>query len=87
MIEKTIDMHWRLHAEDRLLKRGGAVYRYSHNGMMNDRRDLVPVEWEEQLLNGAFLKVTDPDLIRQLNDAVQVRLAVLADPEANRLRS
>ena len=83
MAEKTMDTIWMLNDQNRLLSRGGLVFRYSFIGKVEGLGELSPIKWEKLLPSGTFVEVAVSDAIRRLNDALQFRLAVLEDSKAS----
>lgn len=81
----TMDTTWTLNNADRLLSKGGLTFRYSFLGKAGlPRGEMTPVAWEKQLPSGEFMRVTESELIRQLDSALGYRLAVLEDNRKNR---
>src|SRR3984957_5775453 len=79
--ENLIDTNWQLDEQNHLLSRGFLVFRYS--GFMKvEGTAWTPTKWEKLLTTGTFVEVTDADQIKELNNALSFRIAILEDLEA-----
>jgi hypothetical protein len=81
MKENTIDTKWQLDEQNRLLSRGLLVFRYREFAKA-EVGGWAPIKWEKQLTSGMFVEVIDADQIKELNNALRFRLAILEDPTA-----
>jgi hypothetical protein len=79
--ENLIDTNWQIDDQNRLLSRGLLVFRYSEV-IRVEVGGRVPTKWEKLLPGGTFAEVIDADQIKELNNALHFRLAILEDPRA-----